>query len=267
MSLESDLALLAHYEDGGRARALAEIMALAERRQLEETERRSRGKTLCVACSVEHPIASRCPGCDAKWSRVLDDAIRESRIPIRFAWAHLAAPELSCRAPAKAIASATAALATKRLPNIVFAGPTGSGKTSLAAACARAVMERSIERNRTRMERDDRPFAAKTCARITWALAHTIGTARDRLPYGEDDAEIIDDAKSADLLVVDDIGTGGSSPRAKDTIIEVVFHRHDADRPTWITTWQTPTDLAATYGAGVARRLMEGAVTIDCGAR
>jgi hypothetical protein len=43
---------------------------------------------------------------------------------------------------------------------------------------------------------------------------------------------------------------------------DVVFERHDAERPTWITTGFSSQQLADFYGDGFLRRILEGAMVV-----
>ena len=46
---------------------------------------------------------------------------------------------------------------------------------------------------------------------------------------------------------------------------DVLFARHDADLPTWITTGFSSQQLAETYGDGAVRRITEGAYVVKLG--
>jgi hypothetical protein len=89
--------------------------------------------------------------------------------------------------------------------------------------------------------------------------------ARSRHPLGEGEPDVITKALRADLLVLDELGSdevvNGSAVK------EIIYERHWQDRSTWVTTWMRPEQMSAKYGEGIGRRILEGAVVIDCGAK
>ena len=78
----------------------------------------------------------------------------------------------------------------------------------------------------------------------------------------DSDPASIRTATSADLLVLDDLGTERNIP--SNPVPDIIFERHAEGRATWVTTWMTRLQLAERYGDGVARRVFERAVVIDC---
>jgi hypothetical protein len=52
-----------------------------------------------------------------------------------------------------------------------------------------------------------------------------------------------------------------------NAVPEVIMDRVNDGRPTWVTTWMTPEQVAQRYGDGIARRLYEAGrvVVIGCG--
>jgi DNA replication protein DnaC len=121
--------------------------------------------------------------------------------------------------------------------NAIFQGPSGTGKTSLAVAC---LQERLLD------------------ARFESALR--LGTARIQNPAGKGEAEVVTRAIEARLLLIDDVGTEAKT--ANNAVRDVVFERHDAERPTWITTGFSSQQLADFYGDGFLRRILEGAMVV-----
>lgn len=183
-----------------------------------------------------------CWGCtQARAIIAYDDERRDkalATIPARFRWATLKAPELAARVglpdPAGAGRKVLAAAGA------VLAGPSGSGKTSLAVACMRE--------------------------RLLGALfmpAIRLGVARLQGKLGDGEADAVEQAVRADLLVLDDVGQEAKT--ATNAVRDVVFARHDAERPTWITTGLTSQQLAELYGDGFLRRVLEGAVALKLG--
>lgn len=167
-------------------------------------------------------------------------AERLSPIPSSFHWAELDGSLLTQRAPVWAIAKARTALL---LPRVVLVGESGTGKTSLGCAMIR-----------------DRLDAGQD---VAVALAWRLGSARAKHPLGEDEPTDVRRAMSCGLLLLDDMGSERNIP--SNAVPDVVFERHAEGRPTWVTTWMSPEKMAERYGDGIARRVFEGAVVIDCG--
>jgi DNA replication protein DnaC len=116
---------------------------------------------------------------------------------------------------------------------VLFAGPAGSGKTSLAVACLRA---------------------------SPWPGAFFVGAkdlerARIEQQAGRGEAPLVQRSLAARLLLVDDLGQ--DKPSAVSAVEAVLLARHDASRTTWVTTGLTARELEERYGAGIARRLTE----------
>jgi DNA replication protein DnaC len=191
-----------------------------------------------LSCSCGQ-LSARVPCWDCSQVRsilAIDDERRSkslASIPARFAWAKLTAPELAARVGLRdpqAVAAKVLAAA-----GAVFAGPSGSGKTSFAVACMR-----------------ERLLGAM------YLPAIRLGVARLQSKLGDGEADQVEQAIRADLLVLDDIGQEAKT--ATNAVRDVVFARHDAERPTWVTTGLDSRQLAELYGDGFLRRLLEGAV-------
>lgn len=174
------------------------------------------------------------------------DVERESRdralatIPQRYAWAALGTPLLAERVRAS---SDLKSLSERILgaANAILSGPSGAGKTSLGCACLRA-----------------RPGGE-------YVSALRLGVARIQSAAGQGEASLVERCMSARLLLIDEVG--GEGKTATNAVRDVVFARHDADLPTWITTGFGREQLAEMYGDGFVRRITEGAVVVRLGAR
>lgn len=181
----------------------------------------------------------------------LEERNRETRIenakamiPESFAWAGFSAPELRARVVSTpAIAQASAAVL---VPRVVFLGPAGSGKTSLACAAMRA-----------------RYYA--TGEFFYFAPASTLAMARARHKLGAGDPRELIEALQAPVLLIDDLGFEKPGPTSVNDVETVIYERHLHARPTWVTTWMRSDKARERYGDGIARRLFEGATIIDCG--
>jgi DNA replication protein DnaC len=123
---------------------------------------------------------------------------------------------------------------------VVFAGPSGAGKTSLAIACLRERAPHGL-----------------------FVSALRIGTARIQSHAGQGEAALVEQAIAAPLLLLDEVG--GEQKTATNAVRDVIFARYDADLPTWITTGFKGGELAAMYGDGALRRLTEHAYVVQLG--
>jgi len=159
-------------------------------------------------------------------------------IPRRFAWARLDAPELAMRVRVQGDLK-TASERILGAARAIFAGPSGSGKTSLACACLRL-----------------RPGGM-------FVSALRLGTARIQSAAGQGEADLVERSIAAPLLLIDEIG--GEQKTATNAVRDVIFARHDADLPTWVTTGFRSDQLAEMYGDGFVRRLLEDAYVVQLG--
>jgi hypothetical protein len=180
----------------------------------------------CVGCQLAELVAATIP-------RRYRDAIDHVRSRVSSAKAiDLAGQSIEARA-------------------IVFAGPSGAGKTTLAVATATAWARWHFR-------------AGRTPRGLTFVSAIDLARARAQHRLGAGEAELIVDAMTARLLVVDDLGA--EAARDADVIATVLHRRHDDDAATWITTGLAAEEIGQRYGGGLERRIYEGAVVIDCGA-
>jgi len=203
-------------------------------------------------------------GCRRPWARAPGSAVAASQsttpafaipaarswpesIPPRFRWARFDAEQLRERVrPVAAVQQAIEAtdLLSSIGQSVVIIGPAGSGKTSLACAILRAVA----------MRRGGHAW------RCRFAAALEIGAARGA--YGTR-SPLESDAIAASCLLLDDVGQETEADRIH--IAEVLHARHDAERPTIVTSAFEPPVIHARYGGGVDRRIFEGASLIFVG--
>lgn len=161
------------------------------------------------------------------------------RFPARFRWAKLEEGLLVDRIGRRGAALAAKVVDGWPWPELVtLVGRSGAGKTSAAVAIARRLAEAGAVR----------PGGVRFLA------------ARDlvasKRSSGFDDPRELDLALRADLLILDDVGSGvsGTAPELA-TVVRVIMDRHDRVAPTLVTSGHTNVQLAEIYGAGVARRL------------
>ncbi len=172
---------------------------------------------------------------------------RES-IPTAYRWSRVDAPELQKRVnPCPHLGALSEAILGR--PLVVFVGPAGSGKTSLAVAMFQAHLA----------------SGRRGSHRARFAHAYLLATARGQARLGQGEAEAVEDAMGASLLLMDDIGN--KPVTALDAIQDVVFTRHCNERPTWFTTAFSRDELAGKYGDGTARRVYEHALVVRLGGK
>ena len=178
------------------------------------------------------------------------DALRvfESSLPAVYRWARLGHPLLAER-----VKLATIPSEPPSAQRVVFMGPAGAGKTSLAVALLRAMLERELA-HATLSSDDD---AERIARRYRFAHTHRIGVA---YLGGLEGAAELRAAIRAPLLLLDDVGAESTVP--SDAVPEVIAERHAEERATWITTGLSPKEIAERYGGGVARRVMENAAVL-----
>ena len=193
----------------------------------------------CGAMTSRVPCWTCTLAAEAAANRERQESAANGSIPARYSWARLSAPDLAKRVGWQGSLK-TASERILGAARVVFSGPSGSGKTSLAVACLR-------ERG---------PFGL-------FVSALRLGTARIQAHAGQGEADLVERAIAAPLLLLDEVG--GETKTATNAVRDVVFARHDEDRPTWITTGFKGQELAAMYGDGFLRRVTEGALVVKLG--
>jgi len=124
-------------------------------------------------------------------------------------------------------------------------GPVGVGKTHLAVAAA-------TEREQ---HGDDVFFAT-----VPDLLDHLRASFAPDSPIDYDD--LLDRIKTADLVVLDDMGAERSTPFAEDKLFQIVNYRYEERLPTIITAAQNFDELAKSRPR-IASRLQDQGVVME----
>lgn len=239
--------------------ALGPVMAAAAKRQADQDAHAAgcserpckRCERFVCACGKPYDGASnhRCRDCwlDSKREQALAP-VRVS-VPKRFQWALGASVETLCERVKASRALIERALVAPPSSDMLLQGDTAMGKTSLATAMLYAWVKADPER--------------RTGARF--ADAYWLAGARARHSLGQGEAPDVTKAMDATLLVLDDVGSEIDDKR--NVIQDIIFHRHNEERPTWITTGWTPEQLMNRYGSQVLRRIVENAKRVELGAK
>ncbi len=124
-------------------------------------------------------------------------------------------------------------------------GPYGVGKTHLAVAAAAE-----------REDRGDEVFFATVADLLDYLRA----TFAPDSPVSHDD--LLDRIRTADVLVLDDMGAERSTPFAEDKLFQIVGYRYEERLPTIITTSHQIEDIAAARPR-IASRLQDPLVVTE----
>jgi DNA replication protein DnaC len=209
------------------------------------------GKHVCRECSkpFDGNGAGKCPACvrAEREAKALERV--HGTVPKRFRWALTAdRPTLLGRVKASA-ELVDRAVANPPAGNMVLLGDTAAGKTSLAVAMFDAWARQDP------LQRVGGEFVE----------AYWLAGARARHALGQGEAKLVEDAMSATLLVLDDLGSEIDDRR--NVIADVIFHRHNEDLPTWITSGFSIEQLMGRYGSQVIRRIVENAKRVELGGK
>jgi hypothetical protein len=137
------------------------------------------------------------------------------------------------------------------VPSMLFLGPSESGKTSLAAACIRHVIDGALCAIDLGMKS---PAFRQGCG-VMFVTAYDLAKAQIYSPLGRR-PELVENAIRSSVLVIDELGMDIDVYRQSATSVrEVIHERHSNRRPTILTTYLTKQQLEQQYGRGIANRL------------
>jgi DNA replication protein DnaC len=138
--------------------------------------------------------------------------------------------------------------------NVVFAGPTDSGKTTAAAYLFKRLLAEAVK---TGDEWDQAKW-------MRWVSAEDLSVARRGQRMGQGEPPEAIEAINARLLFLDDIGWDKDITE----VCSVLAARYDRGAPTVFTTGLPRADLLKHYGAAVVRRMLESGgkkpILVEC---
>jgi DNA replication protein DnaC len=125
-----------------------------------------------------------------------------------------------------------------------FYGPTGTGKTHLAVAVCRHLLEQKLI----------------TSARF-WDTAALLTTLRQ-----SDDVrrqQVLEEAQQAAILVLDDVGAHNTTPWVREQLGMIINHRWSANLPVFVTSNATLTHFNDALGERTVSRLVDCTMSIE----
>lgn len=130
-------------------------------------------------------------------------------------------------------------------PSLLLLGPVGVGKTHQAFGALRAAVLATAARP----------------ARMMWrVITHPEFNAAMRPQSDDGHLRALDEYIAADLLVLDDLGSGKATDWTADTLYRLIDARWANQRPTIATSNLAPETLRTTIGDRIVSRLADGIV-------
>lgn len=134
--------------------------------------------------------------------------------------------------------------------SLVLFGATGTGKTATTIALAHRLA------GEARQAQSVADPQVQLVRGICWISALELATARRGHPLGRGEAPEIEAARSATILVLDELGYERHDER-DPWLLELVDSRYRRAAPTVLTSGRSRDELEQRYGAACMRRLVE----------
>lgn len=153
-------------------------------------------------------------------------------------------------------------LLTKWKPELgsaLLLGPSGAGKTTVAAQIVRRRCDEAIEACARVASCDTAELTL--AAGIVWTTGPQLIVARREHSLGAGEAPLITKAKRASLLVLDELGH--ESATADPSLFDVLDLRYSRAAPSIVTSGLRRTEFLGRYGDALFRRLTERGVLLD----
>lgn len=129
--------------------------------------------------------------------------------------------------------------------SLLVCGPSGSGKTTAVVAKVRRMLREAL------MSKSKSEF--EFARGIRFVTASDVAVARKQHPLGLGDPAIIDTARHATLLVLDELGY---EPQVDNAIQDLANYRYAQGRPTFTTSGLRYEEVVERYGVATARKLI-----------
>jgi DNA replication protein DnaC len=129
---------------------------------------------------------------------------------------------------------------------LLFLGRPGTGKTHLAVAIARTLIETKRAHVLFREQRE-----------LLKALQGTFDAAS---PQRE--AEVLRPVLDAEVLILDDLGAGRTTPWSRDVLHDVIAHRYNDETPLIMTSNHAPGEDAERNRAASTRPALDAPLTL-----
>lgn len=120
--------------------------------------------------------------------------------------------------------------------NLLFSGPTGTGKTHLSLSIARAATEKGYG--------------------VVYGPAQVLLRRLEKEHFGRQAGDSEEMLLECDLLILDDLGTEFGSPFTTSCLYNIINTRLLEARPTIISTNLQPPELLERYGQPIASRVV-----------